>query len=246
MPTVAALYRFVALPDCRAIQAPLRALCDRLGVTGTLLLAPEGINGTVAGTAEAVSALLDELRDGPLFGGRLSGLAAKLSNADAPPFRRLKVRLKREIVTLGDPAADPTIRTAARVSPADWNALISRDDVVVVDVRNGFEVAMGTFHGAVDPKTKSFGDFKAFAAKALADRKERTVAMFCTGGIRCEKASAHLIAQGFSDVRQLDGGILSYLETVPPQDSLWRGACFVFDERVALGHGLRETGGAHG
>lgn len=237
---VAALYSFVALPDAPELQAPLRALCEELGLTGTLLIAAEGINGTVAGKPTAIDAFLDAVRNGPLFGGRLAGLSARLSSADAPPFGRLKVKLKREIVTLGDPAADPAARTGAFVAPADWNALIARDDVVVIDVRNAFEVTMGTFQGALDPKTKRFSEFKAYAAETLADAKSRTVAMFCTGGIRCEKASAHLLAQGFEDVRQLEGGILNYLETVAPEDSRWTGACFVFDERVALGHGLAQ------
>ncbi|GLK68086.1 rhodanese-related sulfurtransferase [Hansschlegelia plantiphila] len=242
---VAALYKFVALPDFRALQAPLRDLCAELGVTGTLLLAPEGINGTVAGESAAIDALLEGLRFGPLFDGRLSDIEPKLSNAEAQPFKRLKVRLKREIVTLGDPAADPTVRTGAYVAPCEWNALIARDDVVVVDVRNAFEVAMGSFDGAVNPRTKRFGDFKGFAAGTLAGARPKTVALYCTGGIRCEKASSHLLANGFSDVCQLKGGILKYLEEVDPADSLWRGSCFVFDERVALGHGLVEQTPEH-
>lgn len=237
---VAALYRFTPLADIVALQAPLRTLCESHGVTGTLLLAPEGINGTIAGEPAALDALLAALRDGPLFGGRLSGLEVKLSSAQAPPFGRLKVRLKREIVTLGDPAADPTVRTGAYVAPADWNALIARDDVVTVDVRNAFEVEMGSFRRAVDPRTRRFSDFRAYASGPLQAAREKTVALFCTGGIRCEKASAHLLANGFTDVRQLEGGILNYLEQVAPAQSLWRGSCFVFDERVALVHGLEE------
>lgn len=237
---VAAFYTFVALPDFAALKPPLHALCAGLGVTGTVLLAPEGINGTVAGAPSAIDDLLDALRGGSLFGGRLGPLEVKRSTADAPPFKRLKVRLKREIVTLGDPRADPTSRTGAYVAPADWNALIAQDGVVVVDVRNAFEVAIGSFEGALDPKTRRFSDFRSFAAGSLAGEKSKTVALFCTGGIRCEKASAHLLANGFSDVRQLKGGILKYLEQVDAADSLWRGSCFVFDERVALGHGLVE------
>ena len=239
---VAAFHKFVALPEFRDLQAPLSALCAARGICGSVLLAPEGINGTVAGAPDAIAALLDDLRAGPLFGGRLADLDAKLSGADAPPFRRLKIRLKREIVTLGDPRADPARRTGAFVPAAEWNALIGRDDVIVVDVRNGFEVAMGSFEGAIDPGTKRFGDFRTFAADRLAGARTRTVALFCTGGIRCEKASAHLLANGHSDVRQLEGGVLRYLEEVAPEESLWRGACFVFDERVALVHGLVERG----
>jgi UPF0176 protein len=237
---VAALYKFVALPDFAALQAPLKAMCEALDVTGTLLLAPEGINGTVAGDRDAIDALLLALRDGPLFGGRLGDLGAKLSTAEARPFGRLKVRLKREIVTLGDPDAAPAQRTGAFVAPSDWNALIAQDDVVVIDVRNAFEVEMGSFERAIDPGVARFSDFRRFAADRLGDAKAKTVAMYCTGGIRCEKASAHLLAQGFADVRQLKGGILKYLEDVDPAQSLWRGSCFVFDARGALGHGLAE------
>ncbi|GLK79450.1 rhodanese-related sulfurtransferase [Methylopila turkensis] len=236
---VAALYAFAPTPDAADLREPLRALCERRGVRGTLLLAPEGVNGTIAAEPSELSAALDEMRS--LFAGRLDGMELKFSTAAAPPFRRLKVRLKREIVTLGDPAADPTRLRGASVAPEDWNALIGRDDVVTVDVRNAFEVAMGSFEGAIDPGTGRFSDFKAFAAEKLAGAKHRTVALFCTGGIRCEKASAHLLANGFRDVRQLQGGILRYLEHVPPERSRWRGECFVFDERVALGHGLRQT-----
>jgi UPF0176 protein len=239
---VAALYKFVPLPDFADLQAPLKAMCEALDVTGTLLLAPEGVNGTVAGDRGAIDALLRALREGPLFDGRLRDLDAKLSTAEAPPFERLKVRLKREIVTLGDPDAVPAQRTGAFVAPSDWNALITQDDVVVIDVRNAFEVAMGSFKGAIDPRTTRFSEFRRFAADKLGTAKAKTVAMYCTGGIRCEKASAHLLAQGFADVRQLEGGILKYLEEIDPAQSLWRGSCFVFDERGALGHGLAEQG----
>ncbi|WP_020188041.1 rhodanese-like domain-containing protein [Methylopila sp. 73B] len=237
---VAALYRFTSLPDAAALQAPLRALCEAHDVKGTILLAQEGVNGTVAAPPASLEAFLAELRGGPLFAGRLDGLELKLSTAAKAPFGRLKVKVKREIVTLGDPAADPSVQTGVHVAPSDWNALIARDDVVVVDVRNAFEVEMGSFEGAIDPRTRRFSDFKAFAAERLGDARGRTIAMFCTGGIRCEKASAHLLAQGFSDVRQLKGGVLKYLEEVPSAESLWRGTCFVFDDRIALGHGLAE------
>jgi UPF0176 protein len=237
---VAAFYQFVALPDFRHLREPLRAVCDALKLKGSVLLAPEGINGTLAGEAEAISNLIDTLRDGALFGGRLDNLELKFSHAATMPFRRLKIRLKKEIVTLGTTEADPTRQVGIYVEPADWNALIRSDDTLVLDTRNAFEVALGTFEGAVDPGLKSFGQFKDFAAHKLDPKKHRKIAMFCTGGIRCEKASAYLLSRGFAQVYHLKGGILKYLERVPKQESRWRGECFVFDERVALGHGLQE------
>ncbi|MBR0751840.1 rhodanese-related sulfurtransferase [Bradyrhizobium jicamae] len=236
---VAALYQFAALPDYCALREPLRALCASLHLKGSLLLAHEGINGTVAGQPEDIDAFVAELQHGPLFGGRLDNLELKFSEAAEMPFGRLKVRLKKEIVTLGA-AVDPTARVGTYVGAADWNALISSPDTLVLDTRNAFEVAMGTFEGAVDPDIKSFGQFKEFAAEHLDPAKHQKIAMFCTGGIRCEKASAYLLAHGFAEVYHLKGGILKYLEETPEADSRWRGDCFVFDERVALGHGLRE------
>jgi UPF0176 protein len=237
---VAALYQFAALPDFRELREPLRALAAGLGIKGSVLLAHEGINGTVAGSDEGIDAFVGELQHGPLFGGRLDNLELKFSSASEMPFQRLKVRLKKEIVTLGDTAVDPTQRVGTYVEPSDWNELISAPDTLVIDTRNAFEVAMGTFEGAIDPGLRSFGQFKEFAAKRLDPAKHRKIAMFCTGGIRCEKASAYLLAQGFDEVYHLKGGILRYLEGVPEQESRWRGECFVFDERVALGHGLRQ------
>jgi UPF0176 protein len=237
---VAAFYQFVALPDFRTLRAPLHVLCTQLGLKGSVLLAHEGINGTLAGPAEAIDTLIDEFRRGALFGGRLDNLELKYSTAAGMPFGRLKVRLKKEIVTLGDPAADPTRQVGTYVGAADWNALITSDDVLVLDTRNAFEVAMGTFEGARDPGIASFGQFKEFTARELDPGRHKRIAMFCTGGIRCEKASAHLLAQGFGEVYHLKGGILKYLEQIPEEESRWRGECFVFDERVALGHRLRE------
>src|SRR5882724_7234600 len=216
---VAALYQFAALPDFRELREPLRA---------------------VAGSDEGIDAFVGELQHGPLFGGRLDNLELKFSSASEMPFQRLKVRLKKEIVTLGDTAVDPTQRVGTYVEPSDWNELISAPDTLVIDTRNAFEVAMGTFEGAIDPGIKSFGQFKEFAAERLDPAKHRKIAMFCTGGIRCEKASAYLLANGFSEVYHLKGGILRYLEGVPEGESRWRGECFVFDERIALGHGLQE------
>jgi UPF0176 protein len=237
---VAAFYQFAALPDFRELREPLRAICTGLKLKGSVLLAEEGINGTLAGSVDAIDGLVEELRDGTLFGGRLDNLELKFSTALAMPFQRLKIRLKKEIVTLGDAATDPTRQVGIYVDPADWNALIATPDTLVIDTRNAFEVAMGTFPGAVDPGIKSFGQFREFAAHHLDPAKHRRVAMFCTGGIRCEKASAYLLTRGFAEVYHLKGGILKYLEAVPEADSRWRGECFVFDDRVALGHGLRQ------
>ena len=237
---VAAFYQFAALPDFRDLREPLRTMCADLALKGSVLLAPEGINGTLAGDAEAIDQLTRQLRDGPLFGGRLDNLELKFSAAAAMPFQRLKVRLKKEIVTLGDAQADPTRQVGIYVDPSDWNDLIAAPDTLLIDTRNAFEVAMGSFEGAVDPGIQSFGQFKEFAARHLDPATHRRVAMFCTGGIRCEKASAYLLARGFTEVYHLKGGILKYLEGVPETESRWRGECFVFDDRVALGHGLRE------
>ncbi len=229
---VAAFYQFARLPDFRELREPLRASCAGLGLKGSVLLAQEGINGTLAGEPKAIDALVEALQ-GPMFGGRLDNLELKFSTAAAMPFARLKIRLKKEIVTLGDTAVDPTRQVGTYVEPSEWNALIAASDTLVIDTRNEFEVAMGTFEGAVDPGIGSFGQFKDFAARHLDPAKHRKIAMFCTGGIRCEKASAYLLAQGFSEVYHLKGGILRYLEGVPQEQSRWRGECFVFDERVA-------------
>ena len=239
---VAAFYQFAALPDFRELREPLRAICARLGLKGSLLLAQEGINGTIAGTPDSIDALVGELQHGPLFGDRLDNLELKFSLSATMPFGRMKVRLKKEIVTLGDPQVDPTRQVGTYVDATEWNALISAPGTLVIDTRNAFEVAMGTFEGAVDPGIRSFGQFKDFAAQHLDRAKHQRIAMFCTGGIRCEKASAYLLSHGFAEVYHLKGGILRYLEGVPEHQSRWRGECFVFDERVALGHGLRERG----
>ncbi|MEN3349664.1 MAG: hypothetical protein V7632_3299 [Bradyrhizobium sp.] len=237
---VAAFYQFAALPDFRALREPLRALAAGHGLKGSVLLAHEGINGTVAGTEEGIDGFVAELRHGPLFGGRLGDLELKFSEAAQMPFGRLKVRLKKEIVTLGDTTVDPTRQVGTYVDAADWNALIVSPETLLLDTRNAFEVAMGTFEGALNPKIASFGEFKQFATHHLDPARHRKIAMFCTGGIRCEKATAYLLARGFDEVYHLKGGILKYLEETPERDSRWRGDCFVFDERVALGHGLRQ------
>jgi UPF0176 protein len=231
---VAALYKFVKLADCAAMRAPLLAQCDALGITGTLLLAQEGINGTIAGTRSGIDKILAYLRSDP----RLADLEHKESSAALPPFYRMKVKLKKEIVTMGVPGIDPTERVGQYVKPVDWNALISDPDVLLVDTRNDYEVDVGTFKGAVDPRITTFREFPEYVKKNFAPEKQPRVAMFCTGGIRCEKASAYMLQQGFPEVYHLQGGILKYLEHVPAEESLWQGECFVFDQRVAVGHGL--------
>ena len=242
---VAAFYQFAALPDFRELRAPLRAICAALELKGSVLLAEEGINGTLAGTARAIGHFIGELRGAALFGGRLDNPELKFSHASTMPFQRLKVRLKKEIVPLGAAGLDPRRQAGIYVEAADWNALIARPDTLVLDTRNAFEVAMGTFVGALDPGIGSFGQFRDFVARHLDPARHRKIAMFCTGGIRCEKASAYLLARGFKQVYHLKGGILGYLEGVPEAESRWRGECFVFDDRVALRHGLQERPAAH-
>jgi UPF0176 protein len=234
--TVASFYKFVAIDDGPVLRAHLRDACGGLDLTGTILLAPEGLNGTIAGGAGAIDAILALLRADPRFGD----LEVKRSAARAPPFGRLKIKLKREIVTFGRPEANPAVRTGQYVDARDWNALISDPDVVVIDTRNSYEVGIGTFLGARDPGTASFSQFPAYAEANLDPARHPRIAMFCTGGIRCEKASAYLLDQGFGEVYHLRGGILKYLEDVPAEDSLWSGACYVFDGRVALQHGVSE------
>ncbi len=218
------------------LQATLRDVCEAEGIKGTILIASEGINGTVSGTAGAIDALLSAVR----VETRLADLAAKFSEARAHPFQRLKVKIKREIVTFGVPEAKPAVATGELVEPEDWNALISDPDVIIIDTRNDYEVAVGTFEGARNPQTRAFNEFPDYVSRTLAGDRSRKIAMFCTGGIRCEKASAFLLREGFANVRQLHGGILRYLERIAPEESLWRGECFVFDERVALEHGVRQ------
>lgn len=231
---VAALYKFASLPDYQALQPGILKLCNALGIKGTLLLAEEGINGTVAGTRAAIDTLLASLRNDP----RLADLEHKESFTDEMPFYRMKVRLKKEIVTLGVPGIDPNKTVGTYVKPEDWNALISDPDVVVIDTRNDYEFEIGTFKGAIDPKTTTFRQFPEYVRNNLSPERNKKVAMFCTGGIRCEKASAYMLEQGYEEVYHLQGGILKYLETVPEEESLWEGECFVFDQRVAVKHGL--------
>ena len=231
---VTALYRFARFADPAALKGPLLDICLAGGVKGTLLLAPEGINGTIAGTPDAIDRVLAHIRTLP----DCAGLEVKDSSAPTMPFHRMKVRLKREIVTMGEPAIDPLQGTGHYVAPADWNALIDDPDTIVIDTRNDYEAKIGSFAGAIDPRTHSFSDFPAWFREHRDDLAGKTVAMFCTGGIRCEKATALLKAEGVPQVHHLQGGILKYLEEVPPEDSRWHGECFVFDQRVAVGHGL--------
>jgi UPF0176 protein len=230
----AALYKFVSLPDYQALQAPILETCIAHNIKGTLLLALEGINGTIAGKTEDIHAVLDYLRRD----ARFSDLEHKESYADSHPFYRMKVKLKKEIVTMGVSGVDPNEIVGTYVKPEDWNAIISDPDVILLDTRNDYETHIGTFKGAIDPKTSTFREFPKFVAQNLDKTKNKKVAMFCTGGIRCEKASSFMKQQGFEEVYHLQGGILKYLETVPKEESLWEGECFVFDQRVGVKHGL--------
>ncbi len=231
---VAALYKFVRLPDFAEKRHFLLFHCKTQGIRGTILLAAEGINGTIAGSRQAIDSVLSFLQADP----RLADLEYKESYADHLPFDRIKVRLKREIVTLGLPEIDPNQQVGIYISPKDWNALICEPEVTVIDTRNDYEVSIGTFKGAQNPSTDSFRQFPDYVRNHLDPTQHRKVALFCTGGIRCEKASSFLLAQGFQEVYHLKGGILKYLEEVPAAESLWQGECFVFDQRTAVRHGL--------
>jgi len=234
--TVAALYRFVPLTDLPKLQAALQDACAQNGISGTLLIAPEGINGTIAGVGDKMDAMIEVLDR--LVGVRQGEL--KFSHASGNPFRRTKIRIKKEIITMAAPEADPTKQVGKYVTAQDWNALISDPDVTVLDTRNDYETKIGIFKNAVDPDIETFTQFKDFVAEKLDPNKNKKIAMFCTGGIRCEKASSYMLAHGFEEVYHLQGGILKYLETIPADQSLWEGECFVFDRRVAVGHGLEE------
>ena len=233
---VAALYKFVSFEDFRDWREPLFEQCDTWGVKGTLLLAHEGINGTVAGSREGIDALLAFLRRDVRF----EDIEVKESYDSQQPFYRLKIKLKKEIVTMGVEDIDPNTCVGTYVEPKDWNALIQSEDVTLVDTRNQYEVNIGTFEGAIDPHTDTFRELPSYVQNNLDPKKHRKVAMFCTGGIRCEKSTAYLKQQGFDEVYHLKGGILKYLEDVPEEDSLWRGECFVFDNRVSVNHQLEK------
>ncbi|WP_310619139.1 oxygen-dependent tRNA uridine(34) hydroxylase TrhO [Flexibacterium corallicola] len=240
---VAALYKFVELKDFENMKAPLHAFCEELGIRGSILLAKEGINGTVSGEEEAVKKLLAHLQSDP----RLSDLSHKESWAKRIPFRRMRVRLKVEIVRMGVDGIDPNSKVGTYVPPEEWNKLISDPDTVVIDTRNDYETILGTFKGAVDPDTQNFQQFPEWVKNSKevnGPNKSKKIAMFCTGGIRCEKASALMLEEGYEEVYHLQGGILNYLEKIPENESLWKGECFVFDDRVSVDHSL-EAGWGH-
>ncbi|MBH1943792.1 rhodanese-related sulfurtransferase [Erythrobacter sp. YJ-T3-07] len=240
---VAALYRFAPLANYEQLREPLKTLCDDHGIKGTLLLASEGINGTIAGSRSGIERILEYIRSWPDF----DGLEVKFSSASTIPFHRMKVRNKQEIVTMGQPGIDPAANAGTYVDPRHWNALIDDPDTIVIDTRNDYEVSIGSFAGSINPMTATFRDFPDWFARErermLGSGKSPRVAMFCTGGIRCEKASAFLKKEGLDDVYHLKGGILAYLEQVPEEESRWQGECFVFDQRVAVGHAL--SAGTH-
>ena len=233
---VAALYKFVTLEDYQALREPLLDVCQAAGTRGTLLLAEEGINGTIAGTREGIDAVIAYLKSDP----RLADIDHKESFDDHNPFHRMKVKLKKEIVTMGVPGIDPNRVVGTYVEPKNWNALIDDPEVLLIDTRNDYEYGIGTFRGAIDPHTTTFREFPAWVREHLDPSRHKKVAMFCTGGIRCEKASAFMLQEGFEEVYHLQGGILKYLEEVPEQDSAWEGECFVFDNRVAVDHHLEK------
>ncbi|WP_417587283.1 rhodanese-related sulfurtransferase [Pararhodobacter oceanensis] len=235
---VAALYHFTRFPDPAALRGPLLELCEAQGVKGSLLLAHEGINGTIAGPRTGIDAVLAHIKTLP----GCADLEWKEAESAEMPFGRMKVRLKREIVTMGQPDVDPLARTGHYVAPQAWNELIAQEDVAVIDTRNDYEVAIGSFDGAIDPETRSFGEFPAWWEANKERFHNKRIAMFCTGGIRCEKSTNYLLSQGVEEVFHLKGGILKYLEEVPEEESRWQGGCFVFDQRVAVGHGLQPTG----
>jgi UPF0176 protein len=233
---VAALYKFVTLGDFHELREPLLDACREAETCGTLLLAREGINGTIAGSRAGIDRVLAYLRSDP----RLADLEHKESVDENMPFYRMKVKLKKEIVTMGVPGIDPNEGVGTYVSPGDWNELLSDPDVLLIDTRNDYEYGIGSFRGAIDPRTTTFREFPEFVRTHLDPRKQKKVAMFCTGGIRCEKASAFMLKEGFEEVYHLQGGILKYLEEVPEQESIWEGECFVFDNRVAVNHRLEK------
>ncbi len=237
-----AMYHFVSLPNFETLREPLLLFCVSRDIKGTFLLAHEGINGTVAGSEKSILELLSYLKTDPLFKGSFKNLSHKESWSDKRPFFRMKVKIKKEIVTLGIPGVSPTKMVGTYVKPKDWNSIISDPEVILIDTRNDYEYSIGSFKNAINPRTTTFREFPEYVKTHFDPKKHKKVAMFCTGGIRCEKASSYMMSQGFDEVYHLEGGILKYLEEVKPEESLWQGECFVFDQRVAITHGL-EVGG---
>ncbi|MDB9950994.1 rhodanese-related sulfurtransferase [Candidatus Thioglobus sp.] len=234
MLTICALYKFTRLDDFEEIQGPLKIFLESLNIRGTLLLAKEGVNGTISGDNDSIMKSLDYLQKDE----RLVGLEYKFSYSEKPPFKRLKVKLKKEIVTLGVSNIDPIFSSGTYVKPADWNELINDSDVVLIDTRNNYEFEIGSFKGSINPNTETFREFPAYTKNNLEKYRDKKIAMFCTGGIRCEKSTAYLKSKGFENVFHLQGGILKYLEEIKEDESLWEGECFVFDDRVAVKHNL--------
>ena len=234
MLTICALYKFTRLDDFEEIQGPLKIFLESLNIRGTLLLAKEGVNGTISGDNDSIMKSLDYLQKDE----RLVGLEYKFSYSEKPPFKRLKVKLKKEIVTLGVSNIDPIFSSGTYVKPADWNELINDPDVVLIDTRNNYEFEIGSFKGSINPNTETFREFPAYTKNNLEKYRDKKIAMFCTGGIRCEKSTAYLKSKGFENVFHLQGGILKYLEEIKEDESLWEGECFVFDDRVAVKHNL--------
>ena len=234
MLTICALYKFTRLDDFEEIQGPLKIFLESLNIRGTLLLAKEGVNGTISGDNDSIMKSLDYLQKDE----RLVGLEYKFSYSEKPPFKRLKVKLKKEIVTLGVSNIDPIFSSGTYVKPADWNELINDPDVVLIDTRNNYEFEIGSFKGSINPNTETFREFPGYTKNNLEKYRDKKIAMFCTGGIRCEKSTAYLKSKGFENVFHLQGGILKYLEEVKEDESLWEGECFVFDDRVAVKHNL--------
>ena len=235
-----AFYHFVDLPAYQDLQSPIQEFCDQHDIKGTILLASEGINGTLSAQDPSILAFHEYIKTDVLFSGKFKALSHKESIASLNPFYRMKVRLKKEIVALGVPGISPTKRVGQYVKPQDWNALISDPNTIIIDTRNGYEVDIGTFKGAINPKTETFREFPGYVDRELLTNKAKKIAMFCTGGIRCEKATSLMLEKGFDEVYHLQGGILKYLEEVPKEESLWQGECFVFDQRVAVTHNLEE------
>ena len=233
---VATFYKFVRLDDCTRLQQSLLTHCQQNEIKGTILLATEGINGTIAGKRNNIDAVLAWLR----ADSRFADLEYKESSAEFPPFKRIKIKIKKEIVTFGKPEVKPSQQVGTYVKPSDWNQVITDPETIVIDTRNEYEVNIGTFKGAINPETDSFRQFSEYATQNLDPQKHSKVAMFCTGGIRCEKASSYLLSKGFKEVYHLKGGILKYIEEIPAEESLWQGECFVFDERVTVKHGLEK------